>query len=184
MEKQIVHILQEVVDAASAKQLAYLQTINPNYSGIRFDYGHPSDIVAKLVSFSGTEAYRYQKYPLIGLFLDFPQTKGTGVHVTSKVTLSMFIAVGTQQSYTPQQRTQNSFIPLLYPIRDAFFDALKKHPNVLKPEGNLFRYDQIDRYQWGKGGLEYYNNGQKNVFNDYIDAIELVGLEIDFKAYC
>lgn len=184
MEKLIVNILKEVVDAASAAKLAYLQSINENYTGIRYDYGHPSDIVTRLVSYSNTEEYKYKKYPLIGLFLDFPQSKGEAENIVSKVRFNLFIAVGTQQSYTPQQRTEHSFIPILYPIRDELFKQLNKHPNILKPEGDKYRHEQIDRYQWGKGGLEYYNNGKANPFNDYIDAIELFGLELDFDTYC
>lgn len=176
--------MKEVVEGVSSEMLAYLQTIDPAYTGVRYDYGHPSDIVAKLVSYNATEEFRYKKYPLIGLFLDFPQSKGIAVNVTSRVRFNLFIAVGTTQSFSPEERTQNSFIPLLYPIRDEFFNQLSKHNYILKPEGKQYVHEQVDRYQWGKGGLEYYNNGAKNVFNDYIDAIELLGLEIDFTNYC
>lgn len=183
-EPLIVDVFTEVVEKVSAKMLAYLKTINENYTGVRSDYGHPSEIVAKLASFSKTEEYRYKKYPLIGLFVDFPQTVGESVNVYASAKLNMFIAVGTDAKYTPQQRTETSFKPLIYPIRDEFLKQLGNHKNILKPEGNGFTYTQVDRYQWGKGGLEYYNNGMKNIFNDYIDACELLGVELQFTPSC
>lgn len=184
MEKLVVDILAEVVATVSTKMLATLQAINNTYEGVRYDYGHPSDIVAKLVSYSKTEANRYKKYPLIGFFLDFPQEKGNNAYQVTNNRLSGFIAVGTSNQYSPQERTEKSFKPLLYPIRDEFLKQLKRHPNIIVPEEGVFSFTQTDRYQWGKGGLEYYNNGEKNIFEDYIDAIEFSGLQVQVNPYC
>lgn len=184
MEKPIVNIIQEVVDNVSINTLTYLQSINSKYEGVRYDYGHPSDIVGKLVQLSNTDTNRFKKYPLIGLFLDFKQTRGQYINIASGGRLNLFIAIGTVATYTPQQRTQQSFVPIIYPIYEEFIKQLLKHPNVVKPNNGIFEHDFTDRYQWGKGGLEYYNNGQKNIFNDFIDASEITGLDVSFKDIC
>jgi hypothetical protein len=168
MEKLVVEILQEVVTKVAL-----------TIPGVRFEYGHPSDIAATLAAYSATAEYRIQKFPLIGLLLDFPQSKGTRPDVQTSPRLNLFIATSTTATFTPVQRTENSFKPVLYPIRDEFFKQLGKHPLILKPEANQWNYQQVDRYQWGKGGLTYYENGKENAFNDYIDAIEITGLELD-----
>lgn len=168
MEKLIVEIIGEVVTKVAV-----------TIPGVRFEYGHPSDIATTLALYSGTAEFRTQKFPLIGLFLDFPQSKGRQVDVHTTPRLNLFIAVNTEHTYTPAQRTEFSFKPVLYPIRDEFFKQLGKHSLIKKPEGNQFVYEQIDRYQWGKGGLTYYENGKENAFKDFIDAMEIIGLELD-----
>lgn len=184
MRKLVVDIMQEIVSNVSVAMLPVLQAIQPAYTGVRFDYGHPADIVSKLANYSATEAFRYQKYPLIGLFLDFPQTMGQSAGVESATGLNLFIAVGTDPKYTPQQRTDATFKPLLYPIKDELIRQMLLHPSVVTPSNRKFTHTHVDRYQWGKGGLEYYNNGQKNTFNDFIDAIELLNFQIEFVDDC
>jgi len=180
----VVNIVTEVVQKVSVAITPYLQTINNKYEGVRFDYGHPADIIAKIVQFGPTEENRFKKYPLIGLFLDFPQTRGVNNETETRVKLSMFICIGTQANYTPQQRTQQSFVPILIPIYDELMKQFLKHNAVIKPENLKIPHEYVERYQWGKGGLEYYDNGKKNVFNDFIDAIELINLELDLKNIC
>jgi hypothetical protein len=160
MEKLVVEILQEVVTKVAL-----------TIPGVRFEYGHPSDMAATLSQYSATPEYRTQKFPLIGLFLDFPQTKGKDVDVHTSPRLNLFIACNSNEKYSPT--------PVLYPIRDEFFRQLGKHLLIKKPEGNQFSYTQVDRYEWGKGGLTYYENGKEHAFNDVIDALEIVGLELD-----
>jgi len=164
--------------------LPALQAINPNYTGVRYDYGHPSDIVGRIAQMSTTEANRFKKYPLIGLFLDIPETKGKNVGIATSARLNLFICISTDKTWTPQQRTQQSFVPVLIPIYNEFIRQIDRHTAIMKPEGLIYEHQYAERYQWGKGGLEYYNNGQKNIFNDAIDAIEIIGLNLDFKQNC
>jgi hypothetical protein len=183
-QKLIVDVLQTVVDQVSAEMVDYLKAIDINYTGVRFDYGHPADLIEKLTSLSKTEANRYKAYPMVGLFLDFPEKKGTDLLIDSATSLNMFIAVGTQKKYLPYERTQQTFKPILIPIRDKLIEKISDSPYISVVEDRLFKYTSTMRYQWGKGGLEYYNNGQKNIFNDFIDAIELTNFELNFLKNC
>ena len=164
--------------------LPSLQAIDENYTGVHYAYGHPADIVEELIQKSKTEKHRYSKYPFIGLFLDIPESKGRNIEFATSARLNMFICCGTTKTFKPYQRTQLTFVPILIPIYEEFINQLLKHKAVVKPENMLIPHQYAMRYQWGKGGLEYYNNGQKNIFNDAIDAIELIGLELDFKQNC
>ncbi len=180
MEKTLVYILTDVVDKVSAAMLPQLQQLNKDYTGVRFDYGHPADIIGRIEQLTKTPKFMYDAYPLIGLFLDFSEQKGRAINIRSSVSLNMFICCQTMAKYTPQQRTELSFVPILLPIYEEFKKQLFASKYILKPEIG-FKHTEIKRYQWGKGGLEYYNNGQKNIFNDFIDAIEIQGLELDIS---
>jgi hypothetical protein len=180
----IVEIMQLIVDEVSAEMVADLKAIDINYEGVRFDYGHPSDLIERLISLGATEGYRYKSYPMVGLFLDFPERKGISNMFNSTARLNMFIAVGTQQAYLPYERTQQTFKPILVPIRDKLIQKFKSSPYIASQEDGMVKHTSTMRYQWGKEGLEYYNNGQKNIFNDFIDAIEITDLELDFLNNC
>jgi len=183
MNPVVVNIIAEVVTKVSQNKLAYLKSIRDTYTGVRYDYGHPADIIAELVQLSATESNRFKKFPMIGLFLDLPQKRGKAVDSFS-VRLNGFIAVGSTKTWTPIQRTQQSFVPLLHPIYDEFITQLLKHPAIVMPENRVIPHGYVERYQWGKGGLEYYENGKKNIFNDFMDAIEFTDMELDFKLNC
>jgi hypothetical protein len=184
MQVPVVDIMREVVEAVSVSVTPYLKTIDASYTGVRYDYGHPSDLVASLAELNGTMANRFTKYPLIGLFLDIPEQRNVSQDVYSEATLSGFIAVGTEQRLKPYQRTQQTFIPIIHYIRNEFERQIMLHKRIQKPDGKLLQYNAVDRYQWGKGGLSYYENGKANVFNDYIDACEFSGLKIQIIKTC
>ncbi len=184
MQPTVLDIITEVIEEVSIEMLPKLKTLNDKYTGVRFDYGHPAEIVGKIAQLSTTEANRFKAYPLIGLFLDFPESRGRAINIETSARLNLFICVQTQAKYTPQQRTEQSFRPILIPIYDELIRQLGRHKLILNPEDLIFKHDYTARYQWGKGGLEYYNNGVKNAFNDFIDAIEITNLKLDFSPYC
>jgi hypothetical protein len=176
---EVLDIMQTIVDEVSAEITPYLKTLDPLIEGVRFDYGHPSELVGRLAEMTQGNKSKYRKYPLIGLFLDFPEKKGVAINVKSRAKLNMFLANGTQFDWSSFQRNQNNFVPYLIPIRDSFFKHLSKSKFILQPEGGLFDYTEVKRFYWGRQGFEFYENGKTNVFGDHIDAMEFLGLEID-----
>jgi hypothetical protein len=176
---EVLDIMQTVVDEVSAEMTPILKQLDSFIQNVRFDYGHPSELVGRLAEMSMSKTARYKKYPIIGLFLDFPEQKGVAINVKSRAKLNMFIAHGTKQDWSSFQRNQNNFVPYLTPILESFIKHLTKSKWILKPDGNLFTYTEVKRFYWGSQGFEFYKNGEKNVFGDYIDAIEIQGLEID-----
>jgi hypothetical protein len=184
LQTPIVNIISTIVDKVSVAMLTQLQAIDTNYTGVRYDYGHPSDIVGNLASLSRTQLNRYKALPLIGLFLDIPEDRKTPPNIATTARLSMFICCATDPRYTPQERTQQTFVPILIPIYEELMKQLLKSQFIVKPENLKIPHSYIMRYQWGKGGLQYYDNGKANIFNDYIDAIEITDLELNFKPNC
>lgn len=138
-------------------------------------YGHISEIVDKLSELTNGGILAYQKYPLIALFNDFEERKFEGGKSAS---LNLIIANLTIPTYVAKDRYDNNFKPVLYPLLYNFEKALLKSKSV---ETINFEYTKIDRLFWGKEGL-YKNEG--NIFNDFIDAIEINNLELKFKNNC
>jgi hypothetical protein len=184
MQTPIVHIIQEVANNTNSAIIDKLQDIEERIFAVHFDYGHPSEIIARVASKSRTAVNRIHCYPLIGLFLDFPEetTGRADLHCTA--TLHLFICHATSNKFTSQERTDRTFIPILYPILETFINQLVRHPLIVEKNYSSLKYTKTDRYKWGTGGIEYYKDGIKNTFNDYLDAIEITGLKLGFKKEC
>lgn len=182
----IVNIMQEVVADVSTVLTPQLQLIDNKITGIHYIYGHPQDIVEELTQKSKTEANKFDRYPLIGLFLDIAEEKGDGNSaIESTASLNGFIATQTSPSLKPFQRTRDKFIPILYPIYEELLRQITRHKDIAETVVSQIPHNKYDRYQWGKGGLEYYDNrGTKNIFNDAIDAVEFTDLKINFYKQC
>jgi hypothetical protein len=180
MRELIVDIMQEIVDATSAEVSTLLQSVDPNYTGVRFDYGFPDDLFGRIEAMSSTEDHRYSAYPLIGLLLGFDDSRNKTNQVTSSIKVNMFVCMQTLPEYIPQERTDRSFRPILVPIVDAFIGQVLRSPKIITPENSLIQYNEKHEYKWGVDGVSYWDGSKKNVFNDHIDAITITGLELEF----
>lgn len=145
----------------TAVQTAYADGGKPFY-----DYGHPVNIVSRLLAkLKNTTTYS-KRFPAIFLFQDFAEDRQTD-HSYLIPSCTVIIAASTKPYYTEAERYSNNFVPVLYPLYDLLIEAIKTssildwHPEEVR---------KYDRVYWGKSGL-YGNEG--NIFNDYIDAIEI-----------
>lgn len=145
---------------------------------VNYLYGHPLEIVNQLTLMTQSKNQGVKKYPLIGLFQDFREIKGERHGIESKVNLHLIIANGTQPNYTAPERYQHNFKPVLYPIYEEFLNQLFRHRQFTFPERERISHTKIDRLYWGKEGL-YGNAG--NIFNDYLDCIEIQNLQLLVK---
>ena len=136
-----------------------------------FDHGHPLEIVNRVKEYSESDTLKFESFPRICLFHDFEEK----MTYQKNVTCTIVIVTDTSPTYTASQRYTYSFDPTLTPLYDLFIEMLGVADNVETTEGNYFKHTKIDRLYWGKNGL-YGNSG--NVFNDYIDAIEINNLEL------
>ena len=137
-------------------------------------YDHRLLIANRLLIKDRDSVYKYQKYPLIALRTDFPEAKRVGQLV--EYTLNIAFLHFTQEKYTTAKRYEHVIRPILFPLVSIFFDKLR--------ESGLFVWEDIMqdpphvmwvRPYYGVVGLEA---NQKNLFNDPLDAIELVDLQI------
>jgi len=145
----------------TAVQTAYDDGGKPFY-----DYGHPSNIVNRLLSKLRDASTYSKRFPAIFLFQDFAEERQKDLSYLIP-SCTVIIAASTKPHYSEAERYTKNFVPTLYPLYDLLIEAIKTS-NVLEWYPEEVR--KIDRVYWGKSGL-YGNDG--NIFNDYIDAIEI-----------
>jgi hypothetical protein len=125
------------------------------------------------------KVFKYQRYPLVALRLDIPEVKHDGV---IDYTLNIAILAFTDKQYTDEQRYEHVFKPVLYPLYQLFLDKLR--------DSGLFMWDgwrdfpdhtKVDRPFYGTAGATL---NQENVFDDPLDAIEILDLKISQTIKC
>lgn len=148
---------------------------------VSYQYGHPIEIIENLQDMTGNLTQSASKFPLIALFTDVQETKGLNDGVTSEVKLHLIIATLTLSSYKSPERLTLNFTPVLYPIYNQLLKSIASSGYFLNPNAEKIEHEKVDRFFWGKNGL-YLNTG--NVFNDYIDCIEVSNLKLNLKKQC
>lgn len=142
-------------------------------------HGHPLEIINILSQKDKHDVHKFNKYPLIALFQDFSETMGENQATRSAVSdLKIIIAVNTLQDYTSENRYDNTFRPTLYPLYDLLIKHIERSGWFKNVSPGLASHTKIDRLYWGHTGL--YGN-EANIFNDYIDAIEIQNLSLELR---
>jgi len=138
-------------------------------------YGHPSEIVNTLSQKSQNDTLKFQKFPMIGLFQDFSERYEDLVWTVENCTV--ILAQQTKPTYKASERYTNTFKAVLYPMYEQLITSMNNSKYIQWDKNHV----KIDRVYWGKEGL-YGNTG--NIFNDYIDAIEIKFNEIQINKFC
>lgn len=142
-------------------------------------YGHQSEIALRLLQKDKSPSKKTQKYPLVALRLDTEEQFEDGMW---KFNLNLAILDWTDKKYSAEQRYTNIFKPILYPLYEEFMIALRDS-NLFTWEGDQ-RYPphtKIDRPFWGTVVGE---NNERYIFNDPLDAIEILDLKISKTENC
>ena len=144
-------------------------------SGIQlhYEHGHPKEIDNVLQAWGKTPDNSREKYPLLALFQDFDEKKGTDNWVESEVSLELIIATWTDPNYTASKRMAASFAPTLYPLYLAFLESVAKSGYFMEVSKHKIEHTKTDRMFWGRS-----NNA---VFGDYVDAIHIQNLQLRVK---
>jgi hypothetical protein len=155
---------------------AYVDSADPNATWsltqvLVFDHGHRLEIVNKIKEYTQHDTLKFESFPRVCLFHDFEEKES----FETQVTLDLVIVTDTDPAYSSAERYTYSFDPILTPLYDLFIKQLSDSLYIQSTEGNYYKHTQIHRLFWGKSGL-YGNEG--NIFNDYIDAIEIANLEL------
>lgn len=137
-------------------------------------YGHRKEIANKLLAKDKNKMYTYQRYPVIALRMDFSEDKSDGL---IKLNLNIGILMFTDMNYDAEKRYTNVIKPVLYPLYEKFLEALDSTGLFTWP-GDLGvpQHTKIDRPYWG---VEESEGNVRNIFNDPIDAIEILNLRIN-----
>ena len=152
---------------------AVVNGIKPELSPQYF-HGHPVEIVGRLAQ-RNKGRFVNEKFPLIALFQDFNEIVDRSGTVA---TLNIVIANKTKPTLRAAERYEQNYIPVLYPLLAEFMRGMRLSPDVEYVEDE---FTKIDRLFWGRTGL-YGNEG--NIFDDYVDAIELQNFIVKFKNKC
>jgi len=135
------------------------------------DYGTRKSIDAKLLEKNSGE-FSYQKFPLIALRLPVTLTTTNGITTAE---CNLLIATFTNKQYKPQERIENVFKPVLYPLLYQFLNMVKVTGYFA---GYRNDYTHIDRLFYGTESGDEQNIA--NVFTDPLDAIEVRDLNLNY----
>lgn len=137
-------------------------------------HGHPLEImnILKERTDSGTDL-KFKKYPLIALFEDFVDEGPAGVFA-NRAKVDLLFITNTNPKYKAADRYTNSFDAVLTPLLNLFIKHMNRKTGVHLDHRKLTG-KHIYHIYWGKKGL-YGSEG--NIFDDYIDAIEIRQLEL------
>ncbi len=142
-----------------------------------YDYGEPLDIVNKL-SQKDRGSLKFNKFPLIALLMEFREEMGEDMTIRSRTTdLTIVIITDTKPELHTSERYDLNFRTTLYPLYDLLIKHITKS-KYFKAGPGLVRHGKIDHPYWGRQGLY---GSESNIFNDYIDAIEIDNLELSLR---
>lgn len=142
---------------------------------INYMHGHPREVTGILTEMTQNPTASAGKYPLIALFQDFEEDH-KGDFISLK--LQLIIAVLTDRNLRAPERYTVSFKPFLYPIYDQLLRSISRSTFFNEKAETEIKHTKIDRLFWGRNGLY---GSEKNIFNDYIDCIEINDLNLNVK---
>ena len=136
-----------------------------------FYYGHALEIVNTLMEKDKSDNWKLKKYPAVFLFVPITEERD---EFTSKMKLDIVIVTETRPEWKAADRDANVFVPKLLPIYDALIEQLSRSSEL-----NFSGVHEFTKhYFWGSSQTD------KNVANDYADAIELKGVEVETWPSC
>lgn len=141
-------------------------------------YGHRREISNRLTEMTDDKVRKYKKYPLIALKLDIEEDYRAGLLF---VNLNIAILDKTEKNYNAEERKELVFKPVLYPLYEKFMDALTNTSLFYWTGNKRPDHKKIDRYYWGTQDAE---GNIKALFNDPLDAVEIVNLKLTQKIKC
>lgn len=135
-------------------------------------FGHRIDIANRLLDKDQDNVFKYQKYPLIALRL--PLTQEVMNDDVNCAVVNIAIMECTEKNYTSEERYDNVIKPVLSPIYERFLLAIENSPYISLV--GTPQHKRIDRLFWG---TEQKEGNVKYIFNDPLDAIELIDLKLN-----
>ena len=144
---------------------------------LNYHYGHLLEIKNIFQQATAKASLKLEQFPAIILVQDFPEATDRKQH-TREATLRIIILTDSKQSYIASERYTNIFKAKLYPLEDLFLTQLDRSNEISGYDQGFTRWDRLF---WGRAAGE---GTASNIFNDYIDAIELENLKIKILNTC
>lgn len=174
----MIYIVDDIGAVVASMREGYEDKYEYAYEGASgapfYMYGHRQEIANRLTANNQDKVQKKRKYPLIALKLDTVEDVRGNVN---DFVLNLVIATISDVNSNAEDRMTKTFKPILYPLYEQFMNAFST--------AGLFMWDdqldqlwpphqKIDRPFWGTPGNE---GNIKNIFNDPIDAIEIVNMK-------
>lgn len=147
---------------------------------VYFMHGHPKEILSVLQSYTQAgNDLKNCKYPLIALLRDVKEEiLEDGMGMKSTFNARLVICTITSPNFRADEREVHNFKPILYPILEELIQRIMKSPVFGMPSRASMRLIKWDRYFWGTQAAD------KNILNDYIDAIEIERMLLTVNQNC
>lgn len=169
----IVDLIRDVV--ASIPAIQAIQDAYPKGNGKPYYMaGHLGEIRNRLLNKTKDKIEKYEKYPLIILRLDTPETIISNMCYYN---LNVIIVTQTEKQINAEERTEAIFEPILYPLYNLFMQWIVESGEFTwDGDPAMPEHVKIDRPYWGTIAADM---NDKNEMPDPLDAIEIVNLKIN-----
>lgn len=171
----------EIVAKVSDNLTPQLKEIDANITAVHYQYGHPLEVIKTLGNFDNGVSSKFDKYPLVMFFLDSSvnRTNEIGIYGEQEVNIAIIRAC-KDPNQTAKERDTFNFEPILTPIYMELMTQISLRGDLFS---NIdYPHKMTNRYYWGRSGL--FGN-DKNIFNDWVDAIEINNLKLKIlSTYC
>lgn len=166
----VVDEIGAIVSKVSTVLTPQLQDYDPLIEGVWYEYGPGKEILETLKQKDGAPSFKGKKYPLVALLMEFPERRNPQIGIYCEADLTLVIAHHTRPAFKTSERYEKTFKPVLYPVYLELF-------NQLELAGIAMYYDGPTHK---KVDCPYYGRDNKNVGNDFLDAIEITELKLKF----
>lgn len=178
--KPVPHIIGDIV-AEVRKEFSGTEEA-PNGTIPYYEYGTALEVVNTLSRKTESQEFSDKKYPLIWFLIKDSikqevDLKKANHRKVSDITL--IFCTETIADYVASERYDNTFIPTLRPLYDAFVYYLRRSNQLASKNG--FKHNYYENLFWGRDGL-YGHTG--NIFNDRLDAIIVDNLDLFIIEKC
>lgn len=141
-----------------------------------FQYGHLAEVTRKLADLESSVNYKDKKYPLIWLVMDFVEKCGDFKDGYCQLPdIQILIATSTEPNLYTKDRITKTFKPRLIPVYREFINQLSSSGFFFDTHEDYVPHERILRPYWG---VESASGNTANIFNDYIDAIQIRKLSL------
>lgn len=168
----------------SATEAALIADPNVNFgSGLEkklyFLQGSKREIMTVLQAWSDSPEKKDKRYPLVALFRDVKEKMLVHNYgMVSEAPLHLAIFTLTDPTFRADTREELNFKPILHPI----FSELIRQFTL----SDLFEAPTVENMKIVKWDCYFYGTqpAEKNVLNDYIDAIDIESITLKVKPIC
>lgn len=170
-----VRTMATIATATETAILPTIQAVDPLVTCLNYQFGHLREIIETLKQQDKSPTEMYKKYPLVALFLDFPERFGNSGGYPGEVVLQMAICYPTRPNIKTSERYENSIKPILLPI---YYELMKQIDASGAFVTHSSDYMQHTRTEHPFGSKNDITDMSGNILADYVDAVLITGLTL------